>query len=63
MFTNRKSTGGLAAAAAEFCPLAENQSEKNSARPRMEFPRRRRKKISPVKLNAFLITSSPQNNR
>jgi len=46
MFTNRKSTGGLAAAAAEFCPLAENQSEKNSARPRMEFPRRRRKNLA-----------------
>jgi len=52
----------LAAAAAEFCPLAENQPQKNSARPTMAFLCRRRNKISPVKLNAFLITASAQNN-
>jgi len=47
---------------AEFCPLAENLPKKNLARPTVAFPHRCRKKISPVKLNAFLITSSAQNN-
>jgi len=41
--------------------VVRKSAEKKSARPTMAFPRRRRKKISPVKFSAFLMPSSAQN--
>ena len=46
----------------QILSLGRKSAEKNSARPTIAFLRRRWKKISPVKLNAFLMTSSAQNN-
>jgi len=49
------------AAAAKFCPFSENQPKKiGQADDGVSAPPP--KKISPVKLNAFLMTSSARNN-
>jgi len=50
------------AAAAEFCPFSENQPKKKFGKSDDGVSAPPPKKISPVKLNAFLVTSSAQNN-